>query len=76
MSAHVASPGTKDMVEVGDSKFPARAVRQLGRLGANFPLDLATGWCEVMGHKWLCVIGVVYKRGVLALLGCFAIIYY
>ena len=39
MSAHMASPGTKQMVYIGGSKFPARAVRQLGRLGANFSID-------------------------------------
>ncbi len=43
MSAHAASPGTKNMVQVGGAKFPARAVRQLGRLGANFPLDSRVG---------------------------------
>ena len=29
------------MVQVGGSKSPVRAVRQLGRLGANFSLELA-----------------------------------
>ncbi len=27
------------MVYIGGSKFPARALRQLGRLGANFSID-------------------------------------
>ncbi len=64
------------MVQDVGSKFPARAVRQLGRLGANFLLDSALGWSEVIGHKWLGMIGVVCKMVILALLESFAILFY